>query len=108
MMGVAQYDLAAPVIKATNALLAFSRGEGPTVKNPVCIRCGRCARACPMRLLPVYLYHYERKNMLDECERMRVADCIECGCCSYVCPGRLHLAHSLRTAKQKLRDRDGA
>ncbi len=105
MMGVAQHNLAAPVIKATNALLAFSRGEGPTEKNPICIRCGRCVRACPMRLLPIYMYMYEQKNMLDQCERMRVADCIECGCCSYSCPGRLHLVHSFRTAKQKLKDR---
>ncbi len=105
MMGVAQHDLAAPVIKATNALLAFSRGEGPTERNPICIRCGRCVQVCPMRLLPIYMYQYEQKNMLDECERMRVADCIECGCCSYSCPGRLHLVHSFKTAKQKLKDR---
>ena len=105
MMGVAQHDLAAPVIKATNALLAFSRGEGALVgKEPICIRCGRCVRVCPMRLLPLYLYHYEQKNMLDECERMRISDCIECGSCSYVCPGRLYLVHSFRTAKQKLRE----
>jgi electron transport complex protein RnfC len=104
MMGVAQHNLDAPVVKGTNALLAFSRGEGKPEKEPVCIRCGRCVSACPMRLLPVYLYHYEQKNMLAECEQMRVNDCIECGSCSYICPGRLHLVHSFRTAKQKIRE----
>lgn len=104
MMGVAQHNLEAPVIKATNALLAFARAEGPVVKNPLCIRCGRCVSVCPARLLPVYIYMYEQKNMLPECERLRVADCIECGACSYICPGRLHLVHSFRTAKQKIRD----
>jgi electron transport complex protein RnfC len=104
MMGVAQHSLDVPVIKATNALLAFSRDEGAVEKNPVCIRCGRCVTSCPMRLLPVYLYHYEQKNMLSQCERLHVSDCIECGCCSYVCPGRLHLVHSMRNAKQKLRE----
>ncbi len=102
MMGVAQHNLAAPVIKATNALLAFSRGEGPTVPHPVCIHCGKCVRVCPMNLQPVYLYMYEQKNRLEDCEKLNVADCIECGCCSYICPGRLHLVHSFRTAKMKL------
>ena len=106
MTGVAQHDLAAPVVKATNALLAFSRQEGSSSeKEHICIRCGRCAQACPMRLLPLYLYQYGRKDMLDECERMRLSDCIECGSCAYVCPGRLHLVHALRTAKQKLHNR---
>ena len=106
MMGVAQHDLSAPVIKATNALLAFSRGEGAAPeRNPVCIRCARCVRACPMRLLPLYMYQFSQKDLLDECERVRLEDCIECGCCSYVCPGRLHLVHAFRSAKVKLRER---
>ncbi len=105
MMGVAQFNLDVPVVKATNALLALTASDSTEADGePVCIRCGRCVHVCPVRLLPVYLYQYERKNMLDQLTRQRVTDCIECGSCSYVCPGRLHLTQSFRTAKQKLRE----
>ena len=103
MMGVAQHDLNVPVIKATNGVLAFSRQEGPTALHPACIRCGRCVSACPMRLLPLYLYQYEQKNDCEQLNRLHVQDCIECGCCAYVCPGRLFLVQSMRTGKLKLR-----
>ncbi|MDR1693498.1 MAG: electron transport complex subunit RsxC [Oscillospiraceae bacterium] len=105
MMGVAQYDLTAPLVKSCNALLAFAEDDMPPSGGDICIRCGRCVRACPMNLLPVYMYMNERKNRLTELEALRLSDCIECGSCSFVCPGRLHLVHSFRTGKQKLRDR---
>jgi electron transport complex protein RnfC len=100
---VAQFDLSAPVIKATNAILAFSGKEDKSVKNPTCIRCGKCSEVCPMCLVPMYMYMYERKSDLVSLERLHVTDCIECGACTYVCPGRLHLTQSFRTAKEKLR-----
>ncbi len=55
-----------------------------------------------MRLLPSYLYMYERKGDLDALERYHVTDCIECGACTYNCPARLHLTHSCRTGKARL------
>jgi len=104
MMGTAQYDLSAPLIKGCGALLAFAAADVPPAGTEICIRCGKCVAACPMKLLPNYLYEYERKDRLDELRRLHLTDCVECGCCSYICPGRLHLVHSLRTGKQKLLD----
>ena len=103
MMGVAQFDLNAPVVKGTNALLAFSRSEVEAERDQTCIRCGKCVQVCPVSLAPAYLYMYERKDRPDMLEKYHLNDCIECGCCSYICPGRLHLVHSIRTGKQKLR-----
>ncbi len=101
MMGVAQFSDEVPVIRGTNAFLAFSENEDRRVDDPVCIRCGRCVQVCPMRLLPTYLYLYASHDMWDECERMHVADCMECGACTFECPGSLHLTQMFRVAKAK-------
>lgn len=102
MMGLAQFALDAPVIKGTNALLAFCKDEDKTAENPVCIRCGKCVSVCPMRLTPIYMYMYASKDRLEDCEKMNVLDCMECGACSYICPGRLHLVQAFKTAKQRI------
>ena len=102
MMGNAMYDLSVPTTKGTNALLAFCEDEDKTVKTPHCIRCGRCAEACPMKLLPMYLYLAEQSDNFEMMERYHLTDCIECGACTYNCPARLHLTHSCRTGKAKI------
>ncbi|MGI5971235.1 MAG: electron transport complex subunit RsxC [Oscillospiraceae bacterium] len=104
MMGVAQFDLGVPVIKSTNALLAFGEKESRVYQDPTCIRCGKCVGVCPIRLMPVKLNLYASKNMYSELEACGINDCIECGSCAYICPGRLPLVHTFRMAKQKLAD----
>ena len=42
MMGVAQYDLDAPVAKGTSAILAFNEKDARPVTPTACIRCGGC------------------------------------------------------------------
>ena len=73
-------------------------------EDPTCIRCGRCVEACPMHLEPLYLYLYVQKNRIEDLEAAHVMDCIECGACSYICPGRLHLTHSFKVGKQKVKE----
>ena len=108
MMGHAQFDMAAPIGKGTNAILAFADKEERTVENPACIRCGKCISVCPIRLQPVFLYQYEAAGMLPELEAAHVMDCIECGACTYICPGRLHLVQAFRAGKQKLNNAKAA
>lgn len=102
MMGHVQYDMDAPIGKGTNAILAFCEDEERTVEPPACIRCGKCVSVCPMHLMPVFMYQYERAGMLQELESANVMDCIECGACTYICPGRLHLVQTFRAGKQKI------
>ncbi len=102
MMGVSQFSIDVPVIKNTNAILAFCENEDRHSAEQVCIRCGKCVASCPMNLMPIYLHLYGSRHMYDECEKLNVMDCIECGCCSYICPGRLHLVQSFKTTKQAL------
>lgn len=102
MMGIAIYDLDVPVVKGTNCILVLTAKENLSLPEPNCIRCGRCVSACPMRLMPGSIYHYERKNDTFMLQKLHASDCIECGCCTYVCAGRLDLTQSIRMAKAQL------
>jgi electron transport complex protein RnfC len=103
MMGVAQYSLKTSVVKHTNALLAFNRVDSKLSTETACIRCGRCVKACPMNLMPLYINIHSLKGNIDELNKYHANDCIECGCCSFVCPSKRHLVQSLRLAKSQLR-----
>lgn len=100
MMGFTLADDAVPITKATNCLLAADRSEAPDpgVALP-CIRCGRCADACPADLLPQQMYWYARAKDLEKVQEYNLFDCIECGCCSHVCPSHIPLVQYFRFAK---------
>lgn len=103
MMGIAQFSLENPVVKNTNALLALTSEEAMLPTESVCIRCGKCAAACPMGLLPLYINSNVALGRVEETLKFNVKDCIECGCCSYVCPASRHLVQSIRFAKEEIK-----
>lgn len=100
MMGVAVHDLRAPVTKTTNCILALRCAPEPAAA--ACIRCGRCAEVCPVRLQPQELYASARAGDLDGAQDLHLFDCIECGCCAYVCPSQIPLVHYYRHAKSEI------
>ncbi len=103
MMGVSQYSLDAPVLKYTNAVLAYEKEAVELAPELPCIRCGRCVEACPMNLLPLFINMNSTTDNIEELEKYHVNDCIECGSCSYVCPSKRHLVQSIRLAKANYR-----
>lgn len=103
MMGVAQKDLAVPVLKGTNAILCLKEAL-PQPSAPTCIRCSRCVAVCPMHLQPLYLYRFEQSGNKKELERLHLMDCIECGSCAYACPGHLPLVERFRAGKMLLKE----
>ena len=104
MMGFAQSDLSVPVVKATNSILCLLKDLNGAADNPVCLRCGKCIDACPMRLQPLYMYRFEQAGNVKELERLNLMDCIECGSCAFTCPGKLPLVERFRKGKQMLRE----
>ena len=104
MMGMAQYDLAVPTTKGGNAVTILGHKNRYTVKEPQCIRCGKCIEVCPMRLMPVLMYKALFTNDVNELNAVHMMDCIECGCCAYNCPAALPLVLGFRSGKQRIRD----
>ena len=104
MMGFAQSDLSVPVIKATNSILCLLKDLNGAADNPVCLRCGKCIDACPMRLQPLYMYRFDLAGNVTELERLNLLDWIECGSCAFTCPGKLPLVERFRKGKQMIRE----
>jgi electron transport complex protein RnfC len=98
MMGLAQSDIEAPVLKATSGLLTLD-GSWPGIRAHQCIRCGNCVNACPVHLVPSSLAKYIEKEMYEDAEDWNVSDCIECGSCAFVCPSRINLVHFMKLGK---------
>ncbi len=105
MMGFSIADTEIPVLKQNNAILCFSKesAELPPIEN--CIRCGKCASACPMGLSPFHIAAALNRNDLDEAEKLGANYCMECGSCAHVCPSKRPIVQSMRTTKLKLRNR---
>lgn len=104
MMGFALPNDDMPVIKTTNCLIAATKEECITPSEPMpCIRCGACAEACPVNLLPQQLYWHARAKDFDKAQEYHLLDCIDCGCCAYVCPSHIPLVSYYRYAKAEIR-----
>jgi electron transport complex protein RnfC len=104
MMGYTLQDTAVPVVKTSNCILAPTVAElPPPPPAQACIRCGMCAEACPVSLLPQQMYWFSRAQEHEKLENHQLFDCIECGACSYVCPSNIPLVQYYRASKAEIR-----
>ena len=100
MMGMSIPDMDMPVVKTSNALLAFRTYDERVTS--ACIRCGRCVRVCPFSLMPADIERAYRIKNIEELTKLKVNLCMNCGCCTYVCPANRRLAEINQLAKALL------
>ena len=99
MMGKAIANLDATTVKGSSSILYLSEALTKRGEEGYCIRCGRCADACPMGLEPFLLNRLYKAGDVAELEKNAAQDCIECGCCLYSCPANIPLLDNIRMAK---------
>ena len=103
MMGKAISNLDAATLKGTSAVLFLTEKQTRRAPESACIRCGKCADACPMGLEPWLLNKLARAGgRMDELEENKIFDCIECGCCLYTCPANIPLLDVIRVNKAEV------
>ncbi len=107
LMGFTLPTLDVPIVKISNCIMAPSAEElSPAEPEQACIRCSRCADACPAGLLPQQLYWFSQGQEHDKARQHHLFDCIECGACAYVCPSNIPLVKYYRQQKAEIRSLD--
>ena len=104
MMGMALVGTDFPVLKQNNAILAFAKEDAILKNETDCIRCGRCAAACPLSLTPTNIVRATKAKDTETLKRIGVNVCMECGSCAYSCPAGKPLVQHMRLAKALLRE----
>ena len=100
MMGFSFFNTEVPVVKGSSSVLAFTKDDVAASEISPCIRCGRCASACPEYLLPMKLAECAAHNDMEGFKKLNGMECVECGCCSYVCPAKRQITQSMRSMKK--------
>jgi electron transport complex protein RnfC len=102
MMGTPLQHDRIPLVKGASGILAFNAAEAVTPEAGPCIRCGKCASACPMSLLPMEMAARIKVHDYEAAATFEITDCISCGCCAYVCPSHIPLVQYFNHAKGEL------
>ena len=90
--------------KTDSGLLVEDVTEVCITEPSPCINCGRCAKACPMHLMPMYIDLYTQTGNFERADSYGATNCFECGTCAYVCPAKRDLVGSVQLCKRKLRE----
>jgi electron transport complex protein RnfC len=102
MMGAAIPSLDVPIVKITNAVLAFTGKDLLSQEPSACIKCGRCVSNCPMRLMPPYIENAFELKKPELLKKYKVNMCAECSCCAFSCPAKRPLVQVMTLAKSML------
>ncbi len=104
MMGISVPSLDMPILKNTNAILAFDEKESTPPKTTACIKCGACINNCPFGIDPPAIAKALKTGDYAAMEKAGAELCMECGCCSFVCPAKRPIVQNNKLAKAALKD----
>ena len=104
MMGKALIGLNQYAKKTDSGFLALLNDDTDLSSPTNCINCGKCAKNCPMRLMPMYIEAFALANDFKNAERYGAMNCIECGSCAYNCPAKRPLVQSIVYSKSKIKE----
>jgi electron transport complex protein RnfC len=102
MMGVSQFDMAAPIMKATSGILVLTKDEVNAHPETPCLKCGKCIEVCPLGLTPTKLARLSELEKLEDAEDFGITTCMECGTCTFTCPANIPLVQWIRLGKQRV------
>jgi len=106
MMGKTVANTNYACTKTTSCLLLLTKEQSCIQQPTACINCAKCAKVCPMNLMPMYIESSVNAGELNDAEKYGANYCLECGCCAYVCPAHRQLVQSIRRAKTELKARE--
>lgn len=92
------------VIEKRNNAITVMKPQSKVTPTTACIRCGRCADACPMQLYPALVDAAISSQRPKNKVYLNAEYCIECGSCSFVCPAKRPLTENMRLAKEKFKE----
>jgi len=102
MMGMAIPNIDLPIVKITNAVLAFSAEDAEVPEPGPCIKCGRCIFKCPMSLMPPNIENAYELKKPELLKKFKVNMCAECACCAFTCPAKRPLVQVMTLSKNML------
>lgn len=102
MMGTAIPSIDLPIVKITNAVLAFSEKDSNPPEPTACIKCGRCIVKCPMSLMPPNIENAFELKKPELLRKFKVNMCAECACCAFTCPAKRPLVQVMTLSKNML------
>ena len=104
MMGKTFIGLSHATKKTASGILALVEGETDLSEPTNCINCAKCAKNCPMRLMPMYIEAFALSGDFKNAKKYGAMTCLECGSCAFNCPAKRPLVQSISFAKAKIKE----
>lgn len=100
MRGIALVDQNASITFDLKSLMIISDSSSDAQPELPCITCSRCAKACPVNIVPYEIDEHAINGDFNEAVKCGADKCNRCGVCSYVCPSKRHLTQRVHYAKE--------
>ncbi len=102
MMGLPIPSLECVVTKGSSGILVLDDKYTKKEVEGNCIKCGKCADVCPIKLSPFLISASAEFEDFEKADSYFAIDCMSCGSCSYTCPAKKPIAQNIKFAKDMI------